>query len=370
MRSFSKSSCIAVLSFLFAQTLACSLNSPCPEISGFANIAFSPDGGQESTEALSTNPESPLTGSMRSTRLSSPVSYVLGTGGAASNGAVIKGGAGGKTVSGEAGKAGRRATGAGGKTGSGGSGSTAVKLDRFSFFVTSLSAIQALSKNQNGFGGDLRFGEKGPGAGLRGADKICSTIADRSMPGASSKVWRAFLSATADENGNQVNAIDRIGEGPWYDRLGRVLALSKTDLLNNRPDGADPAIANDFPNEDGVPNSQPDPTQATVDNHEILTGTNAFGELYSATATCMDWTTSDGAAENGRPRVGHSWPRYGLIDAMVQADVLGNWISALDTAGCARGVFITDRSVAALVLENSVGSGGGYGGFYCFALAP
>ena len=35
----------------------------------------------------------------------------------------------------------------------------------------------------------------GPGAGLRGADIICAEIAERSMPGASAKQWRAFLSA-------------------------------------------------------------------------------------------------------------------------------------------------------------------------------
>src|SRR5262245_5833631 len=90
-------------------------------------------------------------------------------------------------------------------------------LDDFSFFVTSFRSLQELSDNQNGFGGDLRFGETGPGAGLRGADKICSTIAERSMSGASAKQWRAFLSATNDGNGAQVNAIDRIGAGPWYD---------------------------------------------------------------------------------------------------------------------------------------------------------
>src|SRR5690242_11683854 len=51
-------------------------------------------------------------------------------------------------------------------------------LDKFSFFVTSLAAMQALSGSQAGFGGDLRYGETGPGAGLRGADKICAAIAE------------------------------------------------------------------------------------------------------------------------------------------------------------------------------------------------
>jgi hypothetical protein len=72
----------------------------------------------------------------------------------------------------------------GGAAGSGGSaGGSSPTLQHFSFFVTSLAAIQNVSGSQSGFGGDLTFGETGAGAGLRGADKICATIADRSMPG-------------------------------------------------------------------------------------------------------------------------------------------------------------------------------------------
>src|SRR5690349_20801870 len=65
--------------------------------------------------------------------------------------------------------------------------------EHFSFFVTSLKAMQELSGSEDGFGGDLRFGETGAGAGLRGADKICTTIAEQSLPG-NAKTWRAFLS--------------------------------------------------------------------------------------------------------------------------------------------------------------------------------
>ena len=59
-----------------------------------------------------------------------------------------------------------------------------TNLAHFSFFVTSLAALQDLSNNDQGFGGDLRYGETGAGAGLRGADKLCAAIAERSMPGA------------------------------------------------------------------------------------------------------------------------------------------------------------------------------------------
>ena len=251
-------------------------------------------------------------------------------------------------------------------------------LPRFSFFVTSLRALQELSGNQNGFGGDLRYGETGPGAGLRGADRICAAIAERSMPGASRKQWRAFLSASNGGDGQPAHAIDRVGNGPWYDRLGRLFANSREDFLSFRPRAADPLIQNDLPNEDGVPNHRPDPTQGQVDNHDTLTGSNAQGRLYNATATCLDWTSAMGNRTlEGRPRVGHTWPRNGGRppgggrDAGTGSNVdgYGHWISSLDEAGCAPGVSLIEMGGPILSMP-TVGSGGGYGGFYCFALTP
>jgi hypothetical protein len=125
--------------------------------------------------------------------------------------------------------------------------------------------MQRESGSQLGFGGDLRYGETGAGAGLRGADKLCAAIAESSLPGAGAKGWRAFLSATADENGRQVDAIDRIGEGPWYDRLGRVLATTRSALLaGDRPAGADALIRDDFPNVSLIEMGPPQRTSNTV----------------------------------------------------------------------------------------------------------
>ena len=263
-------------------------------------------------------------------------------------------------------------TGDGGSSGGDGGGTGgdgAVTTERFSFFVTSLKAMQKYSNSQLGFGGDLRFGETGAGAGLRGADKLCATIAEASLPGAGKKVWRAFLSATADENGQQVNAVDRVGNGPWYDRLGRTFALTKTDLINTRPANADAAIKNDFPNEDGVPNHAPDVGQGQVDNHDMLTGTNSQGKLYSATATCKDWTANSGnKTTEGKPRVGHSWPRSTGGGGGGGSD-MNNWMSSLDESGCAPGVNLIEMG-GPMASSNTVGSGGGYGGIYCFALTP
>jgi len=275
-------------------------------------------------------------------------------------------------------------------------------IARFSFFVTSLASLQKLSNSQDGFGGDLRFGEIGAGAGLRGADKLCAAIAELSMKGSSSKIWRAFLSASDDGTGKQVNAVERIGSGPWYDRLGRVVARTKADLLKDRPGNADAAIVNDLPNEFGVPNHQPDPTQGQVDNHHMLTGTGTDGKLYAAGATCKDWTTSDGSAANGKPRCGFSWPRRlagptggdggppikppkgdfrppkfrdggggkGGDGGQSAAGKGGtHWMTGYSAPGCAPGVDINSQG-GAKPGSTSVGAGGGYGGFYCFALTP
>lgn len=270
-------------------------------------------------------------------------------------------------------------------------------LKKFSFFVTSLKAMVDLSGSQHGFGGDLRFGETGEGAGIRGADKICSTIAEKSMQGAGAKGWRAFLSATKDgPNGGPVHAIDRVGEGPWYDRLGRLVAMNKAELMMTRPASADPAIKNDLPNEDGVPNHNPDGT-GEVDNHDILTGSNDKGQLYrdDPRVTCNDWTKS-AADANDAPRVGHSWPRMGFGGrrppggggappgggfpipdgglfpgggSVGQNFNPEHWISSLDEAGCGPGVFVVEMGPP-MESNPTVGSGGGYGGIYCFALMP
>jgi hypothetical protein len=178
------------------------------------------------------------------------------------------------------------------------------------------------------------------------------------MPGAGGKGWRAFLSATAGgPDGAAVHAKDRLGDGPWYDRRGRLIAMNKTDLLNARPKGADPAVVNDLPNESGVPNHAPDPGRGQVDNHDVLTGTGPAGMLYrmDKASTCNDWTSK---AATGKPWCGHAWPRQG-------SGV--NWMSALAEGGCAPGVNLLEMGGPH---APNVGSGGGYGAIYCFASVP
>jgi hypothetical protein len=209
--------------------------------------------------------------------------------------------------------------------------------------------MRRLSKNQNGFGGDLRYGQAD---GLAGADKICTEIAESSMAGSSAKVWRAFLSTTAP-----VNAADRIGNGPWYDRVGRLVADSKANLLLPRPKAA-AAIANDLPNETGTPNHQ------GVDNHDTLTGSTSVGVLgnNTKTSTCNDWTTT--STDGFKPIIGHAWPRSASASP---TDAATNWMNAHTAPGCAPSVNISTSMGGG---SSGVGDGGGYGAIYCFALSP
>ena len=269
-------------------------------------------------------------------------------GSSAGGGASGSGGAAGG--SGGSGSGGRAGT--GGATGTAGAAGTGGATVPFSFFMTSQAGLARLANNANGFGGDLRFDKAD---GLTGADEICKQLAEASMPG-NGKTWRAFLSVTRGPAGTPVNAIDRIGDGPWYDRLGRPVAMNKAALLNERPQGADPAIINDLPNEDGIPNHNPG--TGVIDNHNVLTGstTNGTVDAQGLTATCQDWTSA--VSSGGRPRCGVSWPRASLV----------HWISVLNEGGCAPGA--TPGGGAQSGPSGTVGALGGYGGFYCFATTP
>jgi hypothetical protein len=232
-------------------------------------------------------------------------------------------------------------------------------LDPFSFFVTSQVGLIALAPDANGFGGDLRFGET---TGLAGADKICTTLAESSMPGSGAKQWRAFLSTTAGgENDGPIHAIDRIGTGPWYDRNGRLVANDVAGLIGTRPDG-DPQAVEDFANELGEPNHSPG--GVTVDNHDTLTGSNDQGQLDSDNSddTCGDWTRND--MPLGSPMMGHSWPRN-----PDNLDMGAHWMSEHDAQGCLPKVN-TESDGGGPDGCDGVGCGGGYGGIYCFALNP
>jgi hypothetical protein len=76
-------------------------------------------------------------------------------------------------------------------------------------------------------------------------------------------------------------------------------------------------------------------------------------------------TTSGGRGGGGFPQAkgpwcGHSWPRQGSGE---------NWMSALAEGGCAPGINLAESGGPQQGVY-TVGTGGGYGAIYCFALTP
>src|SRR5881396_3220021 len=74
-----------------------------------------------------------------------------------------------------------------------------------SFFVTSVGP---------GKGGNL--------GGLLGADRHCQMLA--AAAGAVNKTWHAYLSENGSAGHPSINARDRIGNGPWYNAKGVLIA--------------------------------------------------------------------------------------------------------------------------------------------------
>lgn len=311
---------------------------------------------------------------------------VAGTGlvGGTTGGAAGIGGAAG--VGGAAGAAAGSAGIAGTSAGFGGSGGAPIDagmdpgqpVTMFSFFVTSYEGMKRLANEagvqppDQGFGGDL--------GGLTGADMICETLA-AAAGDTGGKTWRAFLSATTGgEGGGAVHAIERIGDGPWYDANDRLVAENIAGLQQERPDG-DPQSVDDLPDEFGQP------TSVLGDSHDTLTGSNTMGRLpdgADASDTCQNWTDRTEQGGGDAIMAGHTWPRcamFGGCEGTMGGSFFGgsfpggmfgngsNWVSDHAVQGCKPGVnFVQDGAGQPGLM--TVGAGGGWGAIYCFAILP
>jgi hypothetical protein len=192
----------------------------------------------------------------------------------------------------------------------------------FSFFISSTG---------NPKGGDFRINAT-DSDGLAGADEFCRAKAVAAVPSAATKTWVAYLSTST------VNARDRIGAGPWYNRNG-VMVAADVDALHtpasnmiNKANGLDE-------NGNSVPGRGETPNQ-----HDIVTGSTAQG--MSSGNTCNNWTSSDATA--AKAMVGH-FDRMGIssnIDPM-------SWVEAHTSNGCSAAAFVPT---------------GGRGSIYCFAI--
>src|SRR5262245_2488802 len=77
----------------------------------------------------------------------------------------------------------------------------------------------------------------GPGkganlGGLLGADRHCQMLA--TPAGAGNKTWHAYLSENGSAGHPTVNAKERIGNGPWYNAKGVLIANNVAELHSDK----------------------------------------------------------------------------------------------------------------------------------------
>ena len=193
-----------------------------------------------------------------------------------------------------------------------------AQASEMTFFVTS-----------TGSGKGADFG------GLAGADRHCQALA--TAAGAGHREWRAYLSASASGASPAVDARSRIGNGPWRNAKGVVIARSVDELHTNNTLDKTTALS-----EKGEPirGRGDSPNQ-----HDILTGSRPDGTAFpdAQDRTCGNWTSSG----EGSAFVGHH-DRVGLADTAEAR----SWNSSHASRGCS---------------DDALRSTGGAGLIYCFA---
>jgi hypothetical protein len=172
--------------------------------------------------------------------------------------------------------------------------------------------------------------------GLTGADARCQALAKEANAGG--KTWRAYLSTTSADGKAAVNARDRIGNGPWRNAKGVVVAKDVEELHANPKINFDTALT--------AKGEQVNSRRLKPNYHDILTGSQGDGRAFPADkgdTTCRNWTSGG----EGSAFVGHH-DREGLRDDAASK----SWNSSHPSRGCS--------------LEALNGTGGN-GYFYCFA---
>lgn len=176
--------------------------------------------------------------------------------------------------------------------------------------------------------------------GLGGADAHCTALA--AQVGQGDKNWAAYLSTTG---ANSVNAIDRIGSGPWYNARG-VPVGKDLDQIHGSENAAQWLTRNTALDERGRELSSIESTaqeDGVNSRHDILTGSELDGtaSAIAGDTTCSNWTSnSDGGAI-----IGHVDRRGGGVNP-------SSWNYAHHTRGCSPQLLATSD---------------GEGLFYCFA---
>ncbi|GMG84518.1 hypothetical protein LNKW23_37340 [Paralimibaculum aggregatum] len=168
--------------------------------------------------------------------------------------------------------------------------------------------------------------------GLDGADAHCQSLAEAA--GAGDREWRAYLS-TQEDGKRGISARQRIGDGPWYNALGELIAVD-LDQLHIMPN----IYLRTALDENG---NRVMGRYDERNEHDILTGTQEDGTAYfpwqEGDKTCANWTSNG----EGSATVGHH-DRHGGGNT--------SWNAAHQSRGCS---------------QEALRSSGGNGYFYCFA---
>jgi hypothetical protein len=209
-----------------------------------------------------------------------------------------------------------------------------------SLALLAASAAPAQSADTTFFLTSIGPGKGGDLGGIEGADKHCQTLAQAA--GAGAKTFHAYLSTQAADGKPAVNARDRIGQGPWQNAKGVVIAKDVTELHS----ASNNLTKQTALTEKGeVNNGRGD----TPNRHDVLTGSQADGTAFAAgeDRTCKNWTSST----QGSAMLGHS-DRIGLRDD----DASKSWNASHPSRGPDGGCSQADLK-----------STGGDGLLYCFA---
>ena len=180
--------------------------------------------------------------------------------------------------------------------------------------------------------------------GIEGADEICQDLADAA--GAGDKTWHAYLSA--ENGGTPINARERIGNGPWYNAEG-VLLADDLEELHGLTGNADLFITEKGEKVPGQWNSSNGMNGAPANEHDIMTGSDSQGMLLlnDMVTTCDDWTSN---TLTPGPQVGHTDGMGPMMDQSMPN--FTSWNGGHAAAGCS---------------SSDLAARGGAGRFYCFA---
>jgi hypothetical protein len=142
----------------------------------------------------------------------------------------------------------------------------------------------------------------------------------------------AYLSTNARGGANAVNARDRIGNGPWQDAKGSVIATSVGDLhSDNTKMGKAHAL-----------DEMGRPIKVRGDSpvmHDIMTGSDKDGRAFppNMDLTCSNWTSSSfGVAMLGHADREGNPPVAGSKNIAAYTETAHSWNAAHTSRGCSQ----------------------------------